>query len=173
MEAEAAHNKGRVMEAILQRYSQRQLDDGSAAAAVTTVGKHDGNKSGCPFASSSSRADDKQGMASSVSTEGQPGGITAGSQAQTLTAISLETEFEVARQQLYSWVCVPPAFRQEVTAELARQVDQLGLAPQHQHEGYGAHDADSPAAVRPLAFLDHAWGQIAPLAQVRCSALRW
>lgn len=77
------------------------------------------------------------------------------------------SSFEVARQRLYSWEGVPAAFRDMVAAEAARQAQQLGLAP-FASEGSGAGAAGGPLLPGlPLAFLDHAWGQVPPLAQVR------
>lgn len=65
--------------------------------------------------------------------------------------------FEAARRGLYSWEGVPPAFCDTVTTDLAQQAQQLGRVPHRR----------GVAGAAPLAFLDHAWGQVPPLAQVR------
>jgi hypothetical protein len=139
IDAEVAHNKGRMMDEILRRCSFKQ---GGAAGEPAPPAPPRAPGGACPV-----------GRASA-----SPPGTTP----------NAEDGFEVARRRLYSWEGVPHAFRQEVTAELARQAEQLGLVP-------------APGAACPLAFLDHAWGQLAPLAQVRldlvcgvsCGGVSW
>lgn len=156
LDAELADRKGRIMQGILAKVAagqagaavgpaiasqsaeqQAKQTDGQAQAALPG--------SGCPFSSASggraSAVDDATGPAMHA----QAGG----------------SEFEAARQKLYSWQGVLPAWRAEVAADVAQQARQLGLA---------ACPAGGPPAghrpAQPLAFLDHAWGQLAPLAQV-------
>ena len=78
----------------------------------------------------------------------------AGSRGPISSSTTLVSEFEARRRQLYSWEGVPPVFRQEVEGQLRRQAAELGLAT-------------GPGGELPLAFLDHAWGPLAPLAQHR------
>lgn len=150
IDAEVAHNKGRMMDGILAKYQAGQQEQGGSR--------------GCPFAPPSpapgtpARSGPAAGTCPAV-----PGATGSGSPAGT----AAPDEFEAARRQLYSWEGVPLAFRQMVAGELASQVAQLGLVPRPSLGAASAAGGGRRASAKPLAFLDHAWGQLAPLAQVR------
>ncbi|EFN57798.1 hypothetical protein CHLNCDRAFT_143159 [Chlorella variabilis] len=150
IDAEVAHNKGRMMDGILAKYQAGQQEQGGSR--------------GCPFAPPSpapgtpARSGPAAGTCPAV-----PGATGSGSPAGT----AAPDEFEAARRQLYSWEGVPLAFRQMVAGELASQVAQLGLVPRPSLGAASAAGGGRRASAKPLAFLDHAWGQLAPLAQYR------
>ena len=106
---------------------------------------------GCPFAPASPAPAPKPAPAGA-----SPGAAGDGA----------EGSFEAARRELYSWSRVPPAFRSDVAAEVALQAAGLGLTPRPAAPGGPAAQLGGPDAAKPLALLDHAWGQMAPLAQV-------
>jgi hypothetical protein len=150
IDAEVAHNKGRMMDEIMARYHQRyqagstagaeaaSTTDGFLAPASTVPAGKAAAGGGCPFASRSLKdgsMEQQQAQAPSEASSGAAG-------------------FEAARQKLYGWEEVPAAFQQMVSTELEQQASLLGLVP-HSGQPY-----------KPLAFLDHAWGQVSPLAQV-------
>ncbi|KAL4425507.1 hypothetical protein ABPG75_009523 [Micractinium tetrahymenae] len=171
LDAELADRKGRIMHDILARVAAGQAAAGgpvAAAAGQATAGRPTGEQAapvshagalpspaggGCPFAGDSAKS---AAAVSSVAAD------TAGPAAHGAVAVDGEAGFEAARRKLYSWQGVPPAWQAEVTAELAHQAQQLGLTP----SPAGEVPAGSGLA-KPLAFLDHAWGQLAPLAQCR------
>ena len=138
------------MDGILAKYQAGQQEQGGSR--------------GCPFAPPSpapgtpARSGPAAGTCPAV-----PGATGSGSPAGT----AAPDEFEAARRQLYSWEGVPLAFRQMVAGELASQVAQLGLVPRPSLGAASAAGGGRRASAKPLAFLDHAWGQLAPLAQVR------
>lgn len=151
IDAEVAHNKGRMMDEIMARYHQRyqagstagaeaaSTTDGFLAPASTVPAGKAAAGGGCPFASRSLKdgsMEQQQAQAPSEASSGAAG-------------------FEAARQKLYGWEEVPAAFKQMVSTELEQQASLLGLVP-HSGQPY-----------KPLAFLDHAWGQVSPLAQYR------
>ena len=144
IDAEVADRKGRLMDAIMIKYQlqqqQQQLQEQQLGNS-SRGGGGGGSSSGCPFGYGSAAA------------SAACGSIPA-STAITATAAAADGGFEVARQQLFSWQGVPLAFQQMVAAELAQQAQQLGLV---------AHPS---AGGKPLAFVDHAWGQMSPQAQV-------
>lgn len=80
--------------------------------------------------------------------------------------------FEAARQQLYSWEAVPAEFQDMVADEAAQQAQQLRLVPLTAAESTaGAQNGGAGKGTQllpglPLAFLDHAWGQVPAPAQV-------
>ncbi len=159
LDAEFAHRKGRIMQGILARAAAGQAGAASGppwtAAAAQPAKQHAGQAggqaaaapagSGCPFAHAAARP--------------PATGDTAALGAAAADGI---TGFEAARHKLYSWEGVPPAWRAEVAAEVAQQAKQLSLLAR-------PADGAPPGAelAKPLAFLDHAWGQLAPAAQVR------
>ena len=147
IDAEVAHRKGLLMDAIMSKYQQQQKQQQQQQQQQLGSSSEGGggggaSSAGCPF-----------GFGCTAASAG--GSSTPASTAVTASAAG-DGGFEVARQQLYSWQGVPPAFQQMVAAELAQQAQKLGLV---------AHPA---AGGKPLAFLDHAWGQMAPQAQVSC-----
>ena len=175
IDAELADRKGRMMQALLDRYksgggrSSSPPESGSkhsppaAPPAIAEGGGASVNGSatpsiGCPFGHSSVPA-------------AKP---TAAALAAAEAVEREATGFETARHQLYAWDAVPGDFRDMVSAEAAQQAQQLGLVPM---STAGNADTDSGSSAQgsklpglPLAFLDHAWGQVPPLAQVRFTA---
>jgi hypothetical protein len=140
IDAEVADRKGRLMDAIMSKYQQQQLLLQEQQQQLDgSSGGGAGGSAGCPFGYGSTAA-----SADSGSTPASTG----------VAATAADGGFEVARQQLYSWQGVPLAFQQMVAAELAQQAQQLGLV------------VHPTAGGKPLAFLDHAWGQMSPQAQV-------
>lgn len=160
LDAELAHRKGRIMQQILDRAAAGQTGAVPAGGPATAASGHGVAEqppktdrqaqdvpasSGCPFAHAHAVAPAATNAAAPAAVEQHE---AAG--------------FEAARQKLYSWDGVTPAWRAEVVAELAQQAQQLGMAV--------CSDGQVPAgsgSAKPLAFLDHAWGPLAPLAQVR------
>lgn len=168
MDAELADRKGRLMEQLLARYSgggggaspQQQGREGGrrggpgaqgGSAAAQAAGAGGGGASACPFG---------HGRVPAAAV-----GTTTAMPAAAGPAAAAADGFEAAQQQLYSWEGVPAAFRDMVAAEAAQQAQQLGLAPFERGNGSTAGGPLLPGL--PLAFLDHAWGQVPPLAQVR------
>lgn len=165
IDAELADRKGRIMLGLLDRYrtggSATPPQDSTKhipPAAQAGAGKGSpAPSSGCPFGHGSAPA----------------AGPTAAALATTGVQEAGADSFEAARRQLYAWDAVPAAFRDMVSAEAAEQAQKLGLAPfaaeSSSTSASGAESAGDHTRLSglPLAFLDHAWGQVPPLAQVR------
>lgn len=146
IDAEVADRKGKVMHQILRKHLQQQQGkkEGSSATGASSVAL----PNACPFGFSRNDAPLSQP---------QP----------ALPAAA--DGFEAALRRLYSWEGVPAACRDALASETARQAGELGLAPHPSlstSAGGGSSSGSAPLPNLPLSFLDHAWGQMAPLAQV-------
>lgn len=177
IDAELADRKGRMMQALLDRYKSGDSPSssppesgskrsppaapvGGAAGGGAGVNGSAPPSSSCPFGHSSVAAADPAAAAPAAAEAVEGGG--AG--------------FEAARPQLYAWDAVPGDFLGMVSAEAAQQAQQLGLVPMATAADGGTDSASSAQGSQlcglPLAFLDHAWGQVPPLAQVRWGAVQ-
>lgn len=161
IDAEVAHNKGRVMYEILKKYQEKQQqqqqllhDSSGVAAAGNSASPRElptrGSSSSCPFGFGTS--------APAAPADVSPTAQQQHTAATTNAAEKVAGSFEAARQLLYSWDGVPADFQRMVAAEVAQQAQQLGVT---------VHGGTAAALPKPLAFLDHAWGQLSPLAQVQ------
>ena len=173
-----------MMEEILQRYREGHVGQAVPAQVLAAAARHASIAagSGCPFGHGgrggpaeglpAAAAQQATATASSGCPFGHGGAAAAATKPEGAHAAAAGgggspdttfSSFEAARQQLYSWEGVPSEFASAVHAETARQAEQLGLVP------HASSSGGSGGPNKPLAFLDHAWGQVAPLTQVR----RW
>lgn len=177
MDQELTAVKGRIMETILSKYGASTppggAGSGPANGPTTPTGSPStqvGSSRLCPFGAARSSASGGSALSARASVALGAGGCPFGGSGTGSSSPSQPcptaadsrgdapmTAFEAARLWLYSWDAVLAALRSFVAEGMQAAVQQLGLRAVHSH----------PLGPAPLAFLDHAWGQLSPTAQLR------